>query len=162
AQSRPKEKILDLSGLFSERAALPRALFAQAERFDQLAIAIEALALEVLEQRTALADHLEQAAAAVVVLVVELAVLGEVQDALGQKGDLHFRGAGVALVLPKLRDRLGLAYGGNRHGNSSRRRPRPGWNVCRGRAQIGGNHAERQALGATWRTPCASSGNTRS
>src|SRR5204863_967310 len=71
--------------------------------------------LEVVEERAALADHLEQAAAAVMVLVIALEVLGEVRDPLGEERDLDLGRAGVGLVLPVLRDRLGLAYGGNGH-----------------------------------------------
>ena len=44
----------------------------------------------------ALADHLVQAAAGVVVLLVDLQVLGQLVDAGGQNGDLHLGGAGVS------------------------------------------------------------------
>ena len=45
-----------------------------------------------------MADHLEQAAAGMVVLFVGLEMLGQIVDPPGQDGDLHLRGAGVALM----------------------------------------------------------------
>src|SRR5262249_8342026 len=87
----------------------------QAERIDQLAIAVEVLALQVVEQRAALADHLEEATPAVVVLVVVLQVLGQVRDALGQERDLNLWRTGVAWALLELRDGLGFANGRNGH-----------------------------------------------
>src|ERR1041384_2547796 len=92
-----------------------RASRAQPQRVDQLLVAVEALALQVIEERTALADHLEQAAPAVVVLVVLLAVLGQVRDPLREQRDLDLGRSGVALMLLELRDRLGLTNGRNRH-----------------------------------------------
>ena len=52
----------------------------------------------VVQQAAALADHLEEAAAGVVVLLVDLEVLGELSDALGEDGDLDLRGTGIRLV----------------------------------------------------------------
>ena len=45
-----------------------------------------------------MADHLQQAAAGMVILLVHLQVVGQIVDALCKHCDLHFRGAGVALV----------------------------------------------------------------
>src|SRR5690606_19927660 len=56
------------------------------------------LAVQVFKQAAARVDHLQQAAAAVVVLLVGLEVLGEVHDACGQQGDLDFGGTGVVLA----------------------------------------------------------------
>src|SRR5690606_40048747 len=56
------------------------------------------LATQVVEETRALADHQQQAAPAVVVVLVGSKVLGEVVDALGEQGDLDLRGCGVALV----------------------------------------------------------------
>ena len=49
-------------------------------------------------------DHLQHAAAAVVVLVVALEVLGQRVDAMRQDRDLNLRGAGVTLVGGVLRN----------------------------------------------------------
>ena len=53
-----------------------------------------------------MADHLQQTAAGVMVLFVDLQVLGQVSDALGQYRNLDFGGTGVLLV-----DAVGLDDG---------------------------------------------------
>ena len=45
-----------------------------------------------------MADHLQKTAAAVVVLLVGLQMLGQAVDAEGQNGDLYLGGTGVTLV----------------------------------------------------------------
>src|SRR4051794_38910662 len=61
---------------------------ADAETLDQLAVARLVPALDVVEQRTALRNHLQEAATGMVVLAVRLEMLGEVGDALGEDRDL--------------------------------------------------------------------------
>jgi hypothetical protein len=58
---------------------------------DQRIVAIHILALEIVKQRTPLVDHLQQAAARMVVLVVRLEVSGQRVDAAGEDRDLDFR-----------------------------------------------------------------------
>ena len=53
---------------------------------------------EIVEQRTALTDHLEEAAAGVMILLVDLEVLCQVVDALGQQRDLNLGRTCIALV----------------------------------------------------------------
>ena len=53
---------------------------------------------EVVEQRTALTDHLKKTAAGVVVLLMDLEVLGKVVDPLCQKSDLNLGRTCVALM----------------------------------------------------------------
>ena len=48
------------------------------------------LFLQVVQQTTASADHLEKAATRMVVFAVGLEMLGEVTDTLTQNRDLHF------------------------------------------------------------------------
>ena len=62
---------------------------------DERAVALEVVALQVVEQPAALADEHQQAAARVVVLAVLAQVLGELVDARGQQRDLDLGGAGV-------------------------------------------------------------------
>ncbi len=88
---------------------------ADAELLDQRAVARLALALEVVEQRTTLRDHLEQATTGVVVLGVRLEVAGQVVDALGEDRDLDFRLAGVVRLGGMLFHERGLALGSDRH-----------------------------------------------
>ena len=47
------------------------------------------LALEVVEQTSALRDHLEQAAPRVVIFLVCLEMLGQLLDPLAEQRDLH-------------------------------------------------------------------------
>src|SRR5688500_9957452 len=68
-----------------------QSLAANAEALDQLAVARLVLALDIVEQAAALADHLQKAAAGVVVRLVGLEVLRQVGDALGQDRDLDVR-----------------------------------------------------------------------
>src|ERR1043165_9191593 len=75
----------------------------------QGAVLVHVLRADVLEQLLALGDHQQQPAAAVVVLLVALEVLGQVVDALGEQGDLHGRRAGVLLGAAEILDDLRLA-----------------------------------------------------
>ena len=75
---------------------------AQAEVGDHLAVGFLVGALEVVQKLAAVVDHADEAVTGGVVLLVGLQVLGELLDALGERGDLHFAGAGVALVTAEL------------------------------------------------------------
>ena len=74
------------------------ALAAQAETLDQLLVAADVLALQVVEQAAALTDHDQETTTAVEVLLVGLEVFGQVADALRQDRDLDFRRTGIALA----------------------------------------------------------------
>src|SRR5437868_3756372 len=71
-----------------------RRLAAQAEAVDDLLVAGVLGLLEIVEKAAPLRDHLEQAAAGVVVLDVALEVFSQVGDPFGQDRDLHLRRAG--------------------------------------------------------------------
>lgn len=75
------------------------ALAAQAERFDQGAIAREIFTLEVIKQTPTLADHLEQAATRVMIFVMNFKMLGQVQDALTEQCNLNLGRPSVRLML---------------------------------------------------------------
>src|SRR5919201_4037281 len=81
---------------------------AQAEALDERPVACDVGGLEVAEQPAPAADHLQQAAARVVVVLVDPQVLGELVDAGGEQGHLDLGRAGVALLGRVLRDDLGL------------------------------------------------------
>src|SRR6478609_6342770 len=76
------------------RASLP----AEAVGGDDRSVPLHVVVLDVVEEATAATHQHEQAAAAVVVLLVDLEVLVEVVDPLGQQRNLHLGGAGVAVV----------------------------------------------------------------
>src|SRR4029453_1082534 len=94
-------------------------LFAKPELRDQRVVALDILLLEVVEQAAALVDHLQQAAARMVVLVVGLEVAGQRLDPAGEDRDLHFRRPGVALAAGVVADDFLLLLGGNRHSSYS-------------------------------------------
>jgi len=56
---------------------------------DELAVALDIFALEIAQKAPALSDLHEQAAAAVVVLLVNLQMLGQLVDRRGEDGDLN-------------------------------------------------------------------------
>ena len=80
------------------------ALLTQVQLLDDRAVTLDIDLLQVAKKVSSVADHLQHAAAAVVVLVVSLEVLGERVDAMGKDRDLNLRGAGVALVGGVLRN----------------------------------------------------------
>jgi hypothetical protein len=79
-------------------------LVPESEFLDDLPVAFDVCTLEVVEQTTTLADHLEQATAAVMVLFVGAKVLGQVIDAFGENRNLNASRSGVGLVRPILLD----------------------------------------------------------
>jgi hypothetical protein len=62
--------------------------------------------LQVFEEAAALAYQFEEPAAAVVVFFVFFEVLGEVVDAIGKEGNLHFRGSRIAGTASEFLDRF--------------------------------------------------------
>src|ERR671917_1294843 len=79
-----------------------RNLAAQAELGDERPVALDVFFLQVLEQPTPLADHLEQALTRVVIVLVLAQVLGKMRYAPREHRDLHLRRPRVALVRPVL------------------------------------------------------------
>lgn len=73
-------------------------LLSQAELLNDCSVTLDILLLQVSEHAAALADHLEQAATGMVVVLVLLQMLGELSDALGQDSDLYFRRTGIGLM----------------------------------------------------------------
>jgi len=64
--------------------------------------------LQIIEQATTSADHHKKTAARSVVLLVCTEVLGQLADALTEKGNLNFRAAGVRGVGLILLDDIGF------------------------------------------------------
>ena len=83
-------------------------LVAKAKVRDDFAVILEVCALEIVEQALASADHLEQAAPAVMILRVSTEVIGEVVDVLGENRYLDLCRAGVGAVRAVLFDCRGL------------------------------------------------------
>src|SRR5829696_2782800 len=73
-------------------------LRAETKILNDLSVAVDVGALQVVQQAAALAHHLEQAAAAVMVLRVRAEVRRQVVDPLREDRDLHARRTRVGLV----------------------------------------------------------------
>ena len=59
---------------------------------------------EILEKVFALADHSKKTSAGAVILLVGTHVLRDFRNALGKKGDLHFRRSGVTFFAGEFSD----------------------------------------------------------
>ena len=90
-------------------------LAAQAEPTDKSVIAFYIAALEVIEQTSALRDHLEQAAPRVVIFLVCFEMLREFVDALCEQSDLHLRRPRIPFVGTVFADDSFLHFFGCRH-----------------------------------------------
>src|SRR5436305_853313 len=91
-------------------------LAAQPEPLDERTVALDVGAPQVVEQPPTAAVHDQQAAPAVVVVLVRLEVLGQVGDPPREYGDLHLHGTRVPFVGRVVRHDLGLELGFERHG----------------------------------------------
>jgi hypothetical protein len=91
-------------GLRSIHSDLPdiELLVAQAETFCNGQVTRVIGLAQVRQKAAALADHHQQAPAAGLIVLVRGQVFIQVNDSLGQDGDLDFRGAGIAVVTVKI------------------------------------------------------------
>ena len=85
-------------------------LLTDAQLGDEGAVTVDVLLHQVVEHAAALADHLEQATAGVVVLRMLLQVLGELADAGGQDRNLDLRRTGVGRMGAIGLDNCGLVF----------------------------------------------------
>lgn len=82
------------------RGRLPGSLSPQSKAGDEVSIPLDILVVEVLEQSSALANHHQQTSPTVMVLFIDLQMLGEVADALGEQRNLDLGRARVRVVEP--------------------------------------------------------------
>jgi hypothetical protein len=75
---------------------------AETKLLDERSVGGQVASLQIGEQPTAGPDHLEQTAAAVMVLQVGPEVVGERVDPLGEQGHLHLGGSCISVVGPVL------------------------------------------------------------
>ena len=80
------------------------ALLTQVQLLDDRAVTLDIDLLQVAQKVSSVTNHLQHAAAAVMVLVVGLEVLGQRVDAMGKDRDLNLGGTGVALMGGVLRN----------------------------------------------------------
>ena len=82
----------------TERNRLRPKLVAQFELFRDCRVATHVRVMKVVQQTATLTNHDEQSATRAVILFTGLQVFGQMVDPLGEKGNLHIGGTGVALV----------------------------------------------------------------
>jgi hypothetical protein len=92
-----------------------RPLASQSQVGNELQIAIVLCAGQIVQKSAAAADHLEQSATRVIVVLVAPQVLGQSIDAVGEQSDLHVGRASVASVEPVLLDDSGSIGLNNGH-----------------------------------------------
>lgn len=73
-------------------------LATDAELFDQSLITRLFSALEVIQKRTTVVDHLDETAAGILILAVGLEVLCQMLDLLGENGNLNIAGSGIVFM----------------------------------------------------------------
>ena len=73
-------------------------LLTDAQLGDDRTVTVDVLLSQIVQQAAALADHLQKAAAAVIIMDVGAQMLGKLVDAVGQDRNLDFRRTGVALM----------------------------------------------------------------
>ena len=76
-------------------------LFTQVQFFENSAITIEVMFLQVSEQVTALTNEFQQATAGCMVLFVAAEMFRQVKDAAREERDLYFRGTRIVLICTK-------------------------------------------------------------
>lgn len=70
----------------------------QAQFCTESSVAFDVFAAEIVQHVSALADHLQQAPAGMMVFLVGLQMFGEESDSLGEDSNLYFRRSGVAFM----------------------------------------------------------------
>lgn len=73
-------------------------LVAQTKFRDQCAVTIRAFAAQIGQQAAALADHHQQSAARVQVVLMYFEMFGQLIDARGEQRDLHFGRTGIGFM----------------------------------------------------------------
>lgn len=103
----------------AELAPRPVVLFTDTQFANQRSVTFAVFGFEVVEQATARAYQLEQAAARMVVFAVGFKMLGEVGNALAQDCDLHFWRTRVAFGGCMFFDQRFFALSSNGHNSLS-------------------------------------------
>ena len=87
----------------------------QAQPIDQRAVALDVDLRDVLDQPTPASHQQQQSAPRVVIVLVDLEVLGQVGDPLGQQRDLRLRRSGVGVMQAVLAQNFFFLLGSKRH-----------------------------------------------
>lgn len=85
-------------------------LSAQTEPGDEVAVTLDIVVPDVIQEPAPSPDELHQSTPGVVITLVDLEVLGQVRYPLAEDGDLYLWRAGVGLVSTVGRDRCGFVW----------------------------------------------------
>src|SRR5580704_1168308 len=88
---------------------------AQPQAFDHLRVLVGCAALQIIEELSALIDHLEQTAARGVIGFVRGEMLAQAVDALGQECNLNFGRSGVLGAALEFSDDAALFFASKWH-----------------------------------------------
>jgi hypothetical protein len=75
-------------------------LVPEAQFLDDFPVSVDIRTPQVIQETFTTSDHLEESTTAVVVLLVEVEVISQIVDLLGEQGDLNAGRASVGLVGP--------------------------------------------------------------
>jgi hypothetical protein len=76
----------------------PPKLFPEPQGTDDFPIALDILALQIVQQSPSLPNQFQQASSGMMVLAVDLEMLVQMADPLGEKGNLNLWGSCVCLM----------------------------------------------------------------
>ena len=79
-------------------------LVPEAQFLDDFPVSVDIRTPQVIQETFTTSDHLEESTTAVVVLLVEVEVISQIVDLLGEQGDLNAGRASVGLVCPVFLD----------------------------------------------------------
>ena len=99
-----------MKGRCQNHLPLRKTLPTKAQFSDDGTVPLNVLLLEVVEQVSSVADHLQQAAAGMMVLLWTFTCSGQVVDSLGEQSDLDLRGTGVILAGAVSFDNCGFVF----------------------------------------------------
>src|SRR5262249_8224300 len=77
-------------------------LLSNPQSIDDCSVSCIVYIAEIVQQSSPTSDQLQQTTPRVMIFLVEFEMLGQIADAVGQHGNLNFRGPGIALMLPVL------------------------------------------------------------
>jgi hypothetical protein len=87
----------------------------QTKGFDDGTVALNIVAFNIIEQPSTLTHQHQKSPPGVVIFLVNLQMLGQVRDSMGQKTDLNLRRTGIAIVLLVFFDELFFGFCVVRH-----------------------------------------------
>jgi hypothetical protein len=112
---RPRRFLERASNEIGTQDSRLQSLLAEPESRNRRSVAFDILRAKVSQKTPSASDHLQQAAARMVIVPVRPQMIGQAVDALREQRDLNFRRTGVGVMQPVAGDDLLFLYGLQRH-----------------------------------------------